>query len=556
MPAETKKEKKKNKKGEKKGDQGQDKGGTPAAPAPKGKSPFNPKPPPPPPPKSQSANKGDTTPSNLTPRSKAVSKTAKMSAVEKAKVPCMFYAYDACRAKSCAFLHAPTEKYTGPPPRALSKAKSPAAVAAVVPAVPSVPARNDNISWLWDTAAGRHLIGKQALNSTMMHCVRKTHTPVGFATGGGAQQGDKSLAFEDSRVIPPDEQVYVLNECPPAQSIGKTVIDQGYLFIWDPSSSVPRRSRINASRVVEYVPQYDEVVKPQIVDQAANLRPINVVGSPAKVEDDAVSLSDDDSFIVDPCQDFPSSAQVPEEEKEQLNALIDDVVQEIKVASLTRNEKPAMPAPEERAPAKPPDPPPVPPPVGAPPAPAPAVPEHPDDERRLVDFAEGGELRDEPRLWAEASSPEHQRTHFPKNPFCKICNIAKNTSMRVARKPGGRSDDLLDAPTAPYQQLATDSVILAKGDEHVGVGIGGIKSHHVIRDVFSGARVAHPVSKRDIPSHARNLRHFIGLRALYLRCSVRAPPGFGTTTQTCLCNGFSTAWRLSHGLCVGNVRLP
>ena len=48
------------------------------------------------------------------------------------------------------------------------------------------------------------------------------------------------------------------------------------------------------SRVVEYVPQYDEVVKPQIVDQAANLRPINVVGSPVQVKDDAVSLSDDE----------------------------------------------------------------------------------------------------------------------------------------------------------------------------------------------------------------------------------------------------------------------
>ena len=31
--------------------------------------------------------------------------------------------------------------------------------------------------------------------------------------------------------------------------------------------------------------------------------------------------------------------------------------------------------------------------------------------------------------------------------------------------------------------------------------------------MFSGARVAYPVSKRDIPSHAGNLRHFIGLRA-------------------------------------------
>ena len=177
-----------------------------------------------------------------------------------------------CRPKCCAFLHSPTEKYTGPPPRALSKAKSQATVAAVVPAV-----KNNSISWLWDTAAGRHLIGKQALNNTMMHCVRKTNTPVCFA-----------------RVILPAEQVYVLNECPPAQSIGKTVIDRGYLFFWDPRENVPylvppseigkcklripRRSRINASRVFEYVPRYDEVVKPQIVDQAANLRPINVVG--------------------------------------------------------------------------------------------------------------------------------------------------------------------------------------------------------------------------------------------------------------------------------------
>ena len=87
LPAETKKEKKGNKKA-KKEKSGQDTGGTPAAPAPKGKSPSKPKPPPPP--KSQGANKGDT---NLTPRSKAVSKTAKMSAAEKAKVPCMFYAY-------------------------------------------------------------------------------------------------------------------------------------------------------------------------------------------------------------------------------------------------------------------------------------------------------------------------------------------------------------------------------------------------------------------------------------------------------------------------------
>ena len=180
----------------------------------------------------------------------------------------MFCAYDACRAKSCAFLHSPTEKYTGPPPRALSKAKSPAAVAAVVPAVASVPAKNNSISWLWDTAAGRRLIGKQALNSTMMHCVRKTNTPAGFATGGGAQRGDKSLAFEDSRAIPPDEQVYVLNECPrrsihwqnrhrsrsslhlkPQRERTLSLSEIGKCKL-----RAPHRSRISASRVVEHIP--------------------------------------------------------------------------------------------------------------------------------------------------------------------------------------------------------------------------------------------------------------------------------------------------------------
>ena len=39
----------------------------------------------------------------------------------------------------------------------------------------------------------------------------------------------------------------------------------------------------------------------------------------------------------------------------------------------------------------------------------------------------------------------------------------------------------------------------------MGVGIGGIRSHHVIRDVKSGARLAYPLSKRDAQAHAREL---------------------------------------------------
>ena len=39
------------------------------------------------------------------------------------------------------------------------------------------------------------------------------------------------------------------------------------------------------------------------------------------------------------------------------------------------------------------------------------------------------------------------------------------------------------------------------------------KTHHVVRDLYSGARVANPLSKRDAPAHAKNFRHFVGLRA-------------------------------------------
>ena len=147
--------------------------------------------------------------------------------------------------------------------------------------VNAVPVQIDQkIPWLWDTAAGRHIIGRQALSSEMKSCLHKSVSPVAFATGGGSQPGQESLGFEGSKILE-GEEVYVLKECPPAQSIGKAVVDKGYLFVWDPSESVPylvapqdikrcrlevpRNARICASRVVEYVPQYDEEIKPTAI---------------------------------------------------------------------------------------------------------------------------------------------------------------------------------------------------------------------------------------------------------------------------------------------------
>ena len=157
------------------------------------------------------------------------------------------------------------------------------------PQVNALPIQIDRkVPWLWDTAAGRHIIGRQALSSDMKSCLRKSVSPVAFATGGGSQPGQESLGFTGSKILE-GEEVYVLKECPPAQSIGKTVVDKGYLFVWDPSESVPylvapqdikrcrlrvpRNARICASRVVEYVPQYDETIEPVAFNQGSRMVP-------------------------------------------------------------------------------------------------------------------------------------------------------------------------------------------------------------------------------------------------------------------------------------------
>ena len=126
----------------------------------------------------------------------------------------------------------------------------------------------------------------------------------------------------------------------------------------------------------------------------------------------------------------------------------------------------------------------------------------PKDELPLIAFGDG-DLTHASALKEQAKSPEHIRSHFPKNPFCKVCSISKTTSARAVHKKDARSDDKVNIPTAPFQQLATDSVILAMGDEYLGIGFGGIKSHHVVRDVFSSVCLAYPVSRRDTQANVK-----------------------------------------------------
>jgi len=102
------------------------------------------------------------------------------------------------RRSSAPFGTPPPEKYKGPPPRAMAKSKSasnvPARMATVNAGTAALPIVNALLSklpgaipWLWDTAAGRHLIGKQALTPKMKEFLQQSPNPVAFRTGGVAR---------------------------------------------------------------------------------------------------------------------------------------------------------------------------------------------------------------------------------------------------------------------------------------------------------------------------------------------------------------------------------
>ena len=81
---------------------------------------------------------------------------------------------------------------------------------ATTPVIPAMPFKaSKTVPWLWDTAAGRHLIGRQALTPAMKEHVQQSASPVAFATGGGSQPGQESPSFNGNKILD-GEEVYVL----------------------------------------------------------------------------------------------------------------------------------------------------------------------------------------------------------------------------------------------------------------------------------------------------------------------------------------------------------
>ena len=301
------------------------------------------------------------------------------------------------RRSSAPFDTPPPEKYKGPPPRAMAKSKSasnvPARMATVNAGTAALPIVNALLSQL----PGQTPNWQTSLNPKNERVFAAISKPSSFQDRGGSQAGQESIAFDGSKILE-GEEVYVLKDCPPAQSIGKTVLDKGYLFVWDPRENVPYliapeninrckfkvpcNARICASRVVEYVPQYDEQLSPRNFIPADRLTPVCTALPADPVLDDASGYS-------------PSFAG-------------EDVARLAEVAE-------ADPPGEEAAPSSPH--------ADVPEGAAqPSAPSHPLDDKMLVELGDGIPIKDEV-LKKEATSQEHLLTHYPKNPYCPLFHI-------------------------------------------------------------------------------------------------------------------------------------
>ena len=405
----------------------------------------------------------------------------KMSAAEKANTPCMFFAYNVCRAKSCAFLHSETNRYQGPPPRAIGKGgKAPpnayASVATVItpegavsdaikPVINAMPFKASTaIPWLWDTAAGRHLIGRQALTPAMRENVQHSPNPVAFATGGGSQSGKESLTFSGSKILD-GEEVYVLEECPPAQSIGKAVIDKGYMFIWDPRESVPyliapenvnrcrlkvpKNAKICASRVVEYVPQYDEELTPCSFEPRERLAPIpnampaSSVGPKTLVELDDPNNPGNSSI--------PTGNVFPPAKDVETDPAPEPVGDAAGLASASGCQKVAVENPS-----------------------APNSPVHLGAGQPLGN----GEPPKDKILKQQVTNPKHMRLNSSNSQFYPISHITKDNAMKFSHFNDGKADGSVDSSEQqPEQQLSPNGVIIDKGSQKFEVLTGKVESH-------------------------------------------------------------------------------
>ena len=266
--------------------------------------------------------------------------------------------------------------------------------------------------------------------------------------------------------------------------------------------SLDREHRICATRVVEYVPQYDEEVHPvQFVppDCVQNIEAITAApaGTTSVETADHHAVSAEDVF----CETKPVHAE--------------DIV------SSSQLSESAAAGAEEAA--------------------LPSAPSHLGDDKALLGpVAPDMEDSDCETRKAALEKP-HTITRFPANPFCLVCRIAETSSMKDALKPDNKSD-------SSFEQLFPVDNVMTKSWDSVGIGSGGVQLLHMNCNTFYGIRIASPMTKRETSLTVENVEHSnqIQLGSPYKYHYVHSSPQACSTesfAQSITCGSSKIFWK-------------
>ena len=119
-----------------------------------------------------------------------------------------------------------------------------------------------------------------------------------------------------------------------------------------------------------------------------------------------------------------------------------------------------------------------------------------DEESRLVRSRKVGDLM------REAQSAKHQYHHFPKNPFCKVCQRARMLAPQ-ARKKGGESR----IQTKAFgDHLIADHVVVRANIEE---GSRGERVALVVKDLHTKFRSIYPAQSKSSDEVVVALQHFV-----------------------------------------------
>ena len=116
------------------------------------------------------------------------------------------------------------------------------------------------------------------------------------------------------------------------------------------------------------------------------------------------------------------------------------------------------------------------------------------------------------KLRDQAMTVEHRLFHFPKNPFCDVCNQARMLSRRVRRKPRDHDEEPDPLEASEFGEvIAADHIhVFRSPDDSDALD----KTYVVLclRDKYTGLFAAYPGTDRSTASIVSSLRKFVGRR--------------------------------------------